>query len=204
MCYNRFQDFSLQWRHNGCDGVSDHQPYDCLLNPLFRRRWKKPSKLHVTGLCEGNSPVWRVTGEFPVQRASDAENVSIWRRYHIGTDLDLCVIFVLIRMYYNTAARNPMVYTQTYIHIYSYIQNCLRRTDFRVAMSNRCRPNDLYYLAYGMKCVFIYTYGWSGFCYSHHLMQAITLCKFIHSVNQHEICICGNRWWWPSLYRGLF
>ena len=28
----------------------------------------------VTGLCEGNSPV---TGEFPAQRASNAENVSI-------------------------------------------------------------------------------------------------------------------------------
>ena len=31
---------------------------------------KKTSKLHVTGLCEGNSPV---TGEFPAQRASNAE-----------------------------------------------------------------------------------------------------------------------------------
>ena len=35
---------------------------------------KKTSKLHVTGLCEGNSPV---TGEFPAQRASNTENVSI-------------------------------------------------------------------------------------------------------------------------------
>ena len=32
------------------------------------------SKLRVTGLCEGNSPV---TGELPAQRASNAENVSI-------------------------------------------------------------------------------------------------------------------------------
>ena len=28
----------LQWRHNGRDGVSDHQPHYCLLNRLFRRR----------------------------------------------------------------------------------------------------------------------------------------------------------------------
>ena len=28
----------LQWRHTGPDGVSNHQPYDCLLNRLFRRR----------------------------------------------------------------------------------------------------------------------------------------------------------------------
>ena len=39
----------------------------------------KTSKLRATGLCEGNAPV---TGEFPAQRASDAENVSIWWRHH--------------------------------------------------------------------------------------------------------------------------
>ena len=39
---------------------------------------KKASKLRVTGLCERNSPV---TGEFPAQRASDAENVSSWWRH---------------------------------------------------------------------------------------------------------------------------
>ena len=52
----------LQWRHNGRDGVSIHQPHDCLLNRLFRRRSKKTAKLCVTGLCTGNSPV---TDEFP-------------------------------------------------------------------------------------------------------------------------------------------
>ena len=36
-----------------------------------RRRSKKTSKLRVTGLCVGNSPV---TGEFLQQRASNAEN----------------------------------------------------------------------------------------------------------------------------------
>ena len=54
----------LQWRHNECDGVSNHQPHDYLLNRLF----------HVTGLCVENSPI---TGEFPAQRASNAENVAI-------------------------------------------------------------------------------------------------------------------------------
>ena len=70
---------TLQWRHNGCDCVSNHQPRDCLLNRLFRRRSKKTSKLRVTGLCPGNSPG---TGEFPAQMASNAENVSIWWRHH--------------------------------------------------------------------------------------------------------------------------
>ena len=69
----------LQWRHNGCNGISNHQPHDCLLNRLFRRRWKKTSKLHMTGLCEGNS---LVTGEFPAQRASNVENASIWWHHH--------------------------------------------------------------------------------------------------------------------------
>ena len=70
---------TLQWRHDEHDGVSNHQPHDCSLTCLFRRRSKKASKLHVTGLCVGNSPV---TGEFPVQRASNADNVSIWWRHH--------------------------------------------------------------------------------------------------------------------------
>ena len=48
--------FSIDWRHNDHDGVSNHQPHDCLLNRLFRRRSKKTSKLRVTGLCAGNSP----------------------------------------------------------------------------------------------------------------------------------------------------
>ena len=61
----------LQWRHNGRDSVSNHQPHP----GLFKRRSKKTSKLRVTGLCVGNSPV---TGEFPAQMASNAENVSNW------------------------------------------------------------------------------------------------------------------------------
>ena len=48
--------YTLHWRHNEHDGVSNHQPHGCLLNRLFRRRSKKTSKLRVTGLCVGNSP----------------------------------------------------------------------------------------------------------------------------------------------------
>ena len=70
---------SLQWRHNGPDGVSNNHPHGCLLNRSFRLRWKKTSKLRVSGLCAGSSSV---TGEFPAQRASIAENVSLWWRHH--------------------------------------------------------------------------------------------------------------------------
>ena len=44
---------------------------DCLFNRLLSRRSKKTPKLRVTGLCE-----------FPSQRASNTENVSIWWRQH--------------------------------------------------------------------------------------------------------------------------
>ena len=51
----------------------------CLRNRLFRRGSNKTSKIRITGLCKGNLPV---TGEFPTQRASSAENVSIWWCHH--------------------------------------------------------------------------------------------------------------------------
>ena len=48
-----------QWRHNGLDGVSNHQPRDCLPDPLFRRRSKKTTKHHRWPV---NSPYkWPVT-----------------------------------------------------------------------------------------------------------------------------------------------
>ena len=78
-CQKQVSRTTLRWRQNGRDSVSNHQPHDCLLNRLFRRRSKKTSKLLVTGLCARNSPG---TGEFPAQMASYAENVSIWWRHH--------------------------------------------------------------------------------------------------------------------------
>ena len=42
----------LQWRHNTHDDVPNHRRLCCLLKCLLRRRWKKTSKLRVTGLCE--------------------------------------------------------------------------------------------------------------------------------------------------------
>ena len=74
--------------HNERDGVSNHQPHDCLLNLLFGRRSKKTSKLRVTGPPPaGNSPV---TGEFS-QRISKAENVSIWWRHHGKCRISWCI-----------------------------------------------------------------------------------------------------------------
>ena len=76
---------TLQWRHNERDGVSNHQPRDSLFNRLFRHRSKKTSKLRVTGLCGGNSPM---TDEFPAQKVSNAANVSIsWRHHQYHNDV---------------------------------------------------------------------------------------------------------------------
>ena len=71
---------TLHRHHNEHNGVSNHQPINCLLNHLFRFRSKKTSKLCTTGLCAGNSPV---TSEFPTQRASKSENISIWLHHHV-------------------------------------------------------------------------------------------------------------------------
>ena len=87
---------TLQWRHNGHNGVQDHQLHHSLLNRLFRRRSKKRSKLRVTGLCVGNSPG---TGEFPAQMASNAKNASIWWRHH---EMTICEVPLSKRFTYFT------------------------------------------------------------------------------------------------------
>ena len=51
-----------------------------------RRKSKKTSKLRVAGFCKGNSPV---TGEFPTQMASNAENAFIWWRHRDGVDFSV-------------------------------------------------------------------------------------------------------------------
>ena len=73
-----YPSFTLRWRHNGRDSVSNHLPHDCLLNRLLRRRSKKTPKLCITGLCAGNLP-----------GTGNAENVSISWRHHVIKPLKL-------------------------------------------------------------------------------------------------------------------
>ena len=84
--------FLLLWHHNECDGISNHQPHDCLLNCLFRCRSKKTWNFTSLSLCAGNSPV---TGEFPAQRASNAENVSIWWPHHAWDVLCSGLLYIM-------------------------------------------------------------------------------------------------------------
>ena len=97
------------WRHDGRGSVSNHRLLGCLLNRLFRRRSKKTSKLCVTCLCEGNSPA---TGEFPSQRASNAENVSIWWRHYACTQFccALCDVLCTCRNCYENNIADKLIY----------------------------------------------------------------------------------------------
>ena len=107
--------YPLQWRHNGRESVSNHQPHDCLQNGLFRRRSKKTWKLRVTGLCAGNSPG---TVEFPAQMASSAENSSIWWRYHANMRY--------LRLIDSDNISPSMIYTTIWKR-FTHIQMCVQR-----------------------------------------------------------------------------
>ena len=64
--------WALLWRHNGRDGVSNHQPHDCLLNRLFRVQIKENIKAPRH---------WLSCGELTDDRLTP-ENVPIWWRHH--------------------------------------------------------------------------------------------------------------------------
>ena len=95
-----------QWRHDGHDSVSNHQPHDCLLNRYSGTHQKKhqsSASLTFTG-----------TDEFPAQMASNADNVSIWWRHHENGPLNhnLCLEHVWILEMHITLC-SVRVYTKT-------------------------------------------------------------------------------------------
>ena len=105
----------LQWRHNGHDGVANHQPYHCLLHRLFRCRSHKTSKFRVTGLFVENSPV---TGEFHAQMASNAENVSICWRHHAVSLIYVPSCAEWTKMIEISPSNHTMIEQILYIYIY--------------------------------------------------------------------------------------
>ena len=83
--YHQLEFPTLQWRHNDHDGISNHQPHGCLLNRLqtqINENIKAPRHWPLCGEFTG-------TGEFPAQRASYGENVSIWWRHHVLPQVNL-------------------------------------------------------------------------------------------------------------------
>ena len=104
----------LQWLHNEPDDVSDHQPQNCLVNRLFRRRSKKTSKLRVTGLCDGNSPVNGEYSSWPFVRGIHGSPVNSphkgprTRQMFLFDDHDLIFPWTII---------TPTVSTKTFTNI---------------------------------------------------------------------------------------
>ena len=85
---------------------------------------KKISNLQVTGLCAGNSPV---TGEFPAQRASNAENISIWWHH----DLQLLTPYGIIDFQVHSTVVN---YQSHFCEIWEFCQKLLKATWNRISL----------------------------------------------------------------------
>ena len=79
---------TLEWRHNGLDSVSNHQPHDCLLNIEAPRHW----------------PLWgdfTGDGEFPAQMASNAEKFPFDDVIMKYTEWNECTLIENIHNWFN-------------------------------------------------------------------------------------------------------
>ena len=112
---------TLQWYLNERDSVSNHQPHNCLLKPLFRRRSKKTSKLVSLAYVRGIRR-WPINS--PHRGPLPRKNVSIWWRHHEQTqcwqyEVDFFQsALVCIRPLYVFA--NPMIFFKTSEQILMY------------------------------------------------------------------------------------
>ena len=146
----------LQWRHNERDSISNHQLHDCLLKCLFEAQINETSKLRVTGLCAGNSPV---TGEFLAQRTSNTEYVSIWWRHH--------EMFWYVRIY----LLFPSDESRVFLH---QSQLCMRSI----------RERECYRLRLGYDCNTILNEMWFWICESSTVWKGVQMvcnCKAHHA-----------------------
>ena len=163
---------SLQWRHDGHDSISNHQPHNCLLNRLFRRISKITSKLRVTGLSEGNSP------EFAAQMASNAENVSIWWWYVINDDENLLLKLLGLQLWWKGAKKYILGvflrferYPRTLSNLQQLRTHCGNRRTFIDALHQKWK---LYRIYFWMKdidlCSMIISCS-AGFCQYDRIFQ---------------------------------
>ena len=83
---------SLQWCHNGRDGISNHQPYHCLLNRLLdqRKHQSSASLAFVRGIHRWpvNSPhKWPVT-----RKMLPYDDINMWSRdRYLQTTVFKCI-----------------------------------------------------------------------------------------------------------------
>ena len=98
-CFTLVITRSLQlWGNRGTNMIASKTSQSCLravdrLTAWWRHQMEIFSAL--LAIYAGNSPV---TGEFPVQRASNAENISIWWRHHDNLEAwdGLTLVFTLV------------------------------------------------------------------------------------------------------------
>ena len=127
--------FSLQWRHNERNGVSNHQPHDYLLKHLFRGRSKKTSKLRVTGFVRGihwspvNPPhIWSITRKtFPFDNVimTIIQGIIVFDAYFglfILFDSTTCVIFPCVP----ETKWSPLCRRHVGIHFLDWNRYCFR------------------------------------------------------------------------------
>ena len=130
---------ALQWRHNGRDGVLNHQPHDRLLNRLYRCRSKKTSKIRVTGLYVGNSPA---TGKWFHWMMSSWDCLKVHtKNYTHGSRLFMCsqsfilVSFThIIRGYFTARIAGLNTLRQNYHHFQDDIFKCIFNDNVRISI----------------------------------------------------------------------
>ena len=84
---------TLQGRHNGHPGVSNHRWLVCLFSRLFRLISRKTSMLALQALCEGNPPV---TGGFPQKGPVTWKLFPFDDVYDDGDDDDRTVVMTIM------------------------------------------------------------------------------------------------------------
>ena len=162
---NAYHIMTLQWHNNGHNGVSNHQQLDSLSNYLLWPTSKKHQGSVLLALWEGNSPV---TGEFPTQRASNAEKASIWWRHHKMGHIETSVRLLnklQILGFFIGMERNIMLNYNIYPHVVwvilavlRFLYSCKyqfwnRGSQHLVSMDNTVDTN--------LSCYFLSDDGWS-------------------------------------------
>ena len=124
---------SFQWRHNECDGVSNHRCLDSLLNGSL-------AQIKENTKAPRHWPLWgESTGGFPTQRTSNAENISIsWRHHGYGS-----VSLDYTEQYLSTWLMQLLV-TASVIGSYSSPVSSKKESNLRQVV----RQNRLYYIVY--------------------------------------------------------
>ena len=103
---------------------------------------RKHQKLRITGLCAGNSPA---TDEFPAQRTSNAENVSIWWRHHDQVKDHLSCLWNIVVWDFPSFGTCMSLIPRKQRSSDRHLLTSIRCKVFE-SMSNRCRSECLCYL----------------------------------------------------------